>query len=450
MMSLKSKPRSVGGGLREAGRAGGLSALQAPDGAFADLDVNVTTKFQVQPDSFANERLSLALRTASLIEQNVFADIGQFRRVLSSEEELSKQYRVGRQAMRMAIRILQFRGTIRMQMGSHGGLVISPPRFSQMVLQTTGKLMVPRPDLDHIRQARRVLSVVATMLAAEQHAAAAQLVLNRLQNRGGSPDEEYSHQLDEPARFVVALASCSKNIALELFAYTLANIANIYTPRELVNHGDVRLWWTRACEDSIVTAIRCGDVDTARGLVEDYHRNIDQRIGATAAVHLVVPPPGCETLRHQASRLARRIVYSIVEKGRAPGERLGSEDDLCADHLSPRTTVRAALRILEADGLILTRPGRGGGIFVGMPDQRAMAGVIGGHLRALGLATHSADRLIRMLMIGSTERDLHGSPSRQQDHLDGNPFLHLLVESLNCFLDFGSLDRPRKIYSDSN
>ena len=49
-----------------------------------------------------------------------------------------------------------------------------------------------------------------------------------------------------------------------------------------------------------------------------------------------------------------------IEAGRlAPGSVLPSEADLVAQHGVSRFTVRHALAVLEADGLISTRPGRG-------------------------------------------------------------------------------------------
>jgi GntR family transcriptional regulator, transcriptional repressor for pyruvate dehydrogenase complex len=70
-----------------------------------------------------------------------------------------------------------------------------------------------------------------------------------------------------------------------------------------------------------------------------------------------------------AERLRREIVT-----GRLPiGERLPSEEELTATFGIARTTLREALRVLESQGLIEIRRGRGGGPTVTKPDLAPVA-----------------------------------------------------------------------------
>lgn len=57
--------------------------------------------------------------------------------------------------------------------------------------------------------------------------------------------------------------------------------------------------------------------------------------------------------------LARRLRWEFKEEGIRPGSRLPSLSDIARRHTTTRTTVTRALRILVADGLIETVPGRG-------------------------------------------------------------------------------------------
>jgi GntR family transcriptional repressor for pyruvate dehydrogenase complex len=65
-----------------------------------------------------------------------------------------------------------------------------------------------------------------------------------------------------------------------------------------------------------------------------------------------------------AERLRRQIVRGQLQIG----ERLPPEEELTATYGIARTTLREALRVLESQGLITIRRGRGGGPVVTAPD----------------------------------------------------------------------------------
>ena len=85
------------------------------------------------------------------------------------------------------------------------------------------------------------------------------------------------------------------------------------------------------------------------------------RVVSPAAEALDRPPKMSEVL---ADRLRARI----LGEGLPPGRTLSSEPEIIARYRVGRATVREALRLLEADGLIEIRRGRGGGIVVREPD----------------------------------------------------------------------------------
>ncbi len=65
-----------------------------------------------------------------------------------------------------------------------------------------------------------------------------------------------------------------------------------------------------------------------------------------------------------AEEVRRRILEQISVGDLRPGQRLGAERDLAVDLGVSRSSLRQALSVLEAEGVVRRVPGRGGGTFV--------------------------------------------------------------------------------------
>nr|WP_271210838.1 GntR family transcriptional regulator [Rhodococcus wratislaviensis] len=65
--------------------------------------------------------------------------------------------------------------------------------------------------------------------------------------------------------------------------------------------------------------------------------------------------------------------HSIQKEGLRPGDALLIESDMRVSVEVGRSSLYEALRILEQQGAIAIRPGRGGGLTVGLPDSRQLA-----------------------------------------------------------------------------
>ncbi|CAB4849899.1 unannotated protein [freshwater metagenome] len=80
--------------------------------------------------------------------------------------------------------------------------------------------------------------------------------------------------------------------------------------------------------------------------------------------------------------LANRLRKQILESDMPEGTALPVERELAASVGLGRQTVRDALRVLEIEGLVVTRPGRAGGSFVRRPDtstfQRSLQSLVTG------------------------------------------------------------------------
>ncbi|WP_368680314.1 FadR/GntR family transcriptional regulator [Rhodococcus opacus] len=78
----------------------------------------------------------------------------------------------------------------------------------------------------------------------------------------------------------------------------------------------------------------------------------------------------------RAEMVAQRVVHMIQEQGLKPGDPLPIESDMYETFGVGRSTLREALRVLEQQGVIVIRPGRGGGPTVGLPDSRHLASTL--------------------------------------------------------------------------
>lgn len=78
----------------------------------------------------------------------------------------------------------------------------------------------------------------------------------------------------------------------------------------------------------------------------------------------------------RATLIAQRIVRQIHEGRLVPGDALRSEKDMLVSYGVGRNTLREALRVLELQGVIVLRPGRGGGPVVAQPDSRHLASTL--------------------------------------------------------------------------
>src|SRR5690606_3407909 len=106
--------------------------------------------------------------------------------------------------------------------------------------------------------------------------------------------------------------------------------------------------------------------------------------------------------------LAEELRDRILSGELAEGERLPVEEDLTAQFGVARTTLREALRVLESQGLITIRRGRGGGPVVTHPDLEPISTALAISLQLQGTSVSDLDdarRLIEPQIAGRLARD---------------------------------------------
>jgi GntR family transcriptional repressor for pyruvate dehydrogenase complex len=74
-----------------------------------------------------------------------------------------------------------------------------------------------------------------------------------------------------------------------------------------------------------------------------------------------------------ADLMVQELVDRISAGGIAPGDRIGSEQDMIQDFGVSRSVVREALRLLERDGIVRVKPGPSGGVFATRPGSQPLA-----------------------------------------------------------------------------
>lgn len=83
--------------------------------------------------------------------------------------------------------------------------------------------------------------------------------------------------------------------------------------------------------------------------------------------------------------VAREIANDIFARGLLPGDALPNEGEMLKVLDVSRATLRESLRVLETQGVIAMRTGRGGGPVVAQPSPRALADTLTVNLRSLGV-----------------------------------------------------------------
>ena len=101
--------------------------------------------------------------------------------------------------------------------------------------------------------------------------------------------------------------------------------------------------------------------------------------------------------RSRPLRVADAIKDWVVERGMSAGDRLPSEPDLIEIFSMAKGTIREAMRILEAQGLVETKTGPGGGTFVKQVSHERARALLGNYFYFKDLKIRDIYQLREML-----------------------------------------------------
>lgn len=317
---------------------------------------------------------------AHRIEADVIAAGWPVGGVLGSEGELLERYGVSRGVLREALRVLEYLGVARMRRGP-GGVVVTRPDPSAVTNAVVVYLTFARARLEEVLALRSAIEESAARLAAERR------TWDDIALLESTIAAEREHGVDEVALHRT-IAGITRNPAFELFVEILGRISSLYFwPSDLSairRRSAIRE--ATAAHQRLVDAIIAGDADAAARRVvrhldagRDYlsARQLDRTLGFAEAIAM---PDGSDS--RLAPVVARRIYTEVVARGWPIGELLGSEAELIVRHGVSRAVLREAMRLLEYNGIVRTRRGPGGGIFVAAPSQAATVGAMAVYLES--------------------------------------------------------------------
>jgi DNA-binding FadR family transcriptional regulator len=89
--------------------------------------------------------------------------------------------------------------------------------------------------------------------------------------------------------------------------------------------------------------------------------------------------PANRTRRSRPFHVADAIKDWVVERGLQPGDRLPGEAELIERFGMSKGTIREAMRLLQAQGLVETKTGPGGGSFVGEVTRERATALLGNY-----------------------------------------------------------------------
>lgn len=113
------------------------------------------------------------------------------------------------------------------------------------------------------------------------------------------------------------------------------------------------------------------------------------------------------------ARVAEALKTWVMEQGLQSGDRLPGEAELMARFGMSKGTIREAMRILEAQGLVRTRTGPGGGTFVAEMSEETARALLSNYFYFKGLSIEDVYRLRRILE-PEMAADLAGKLDREQ------------------------------------
>ena len=313
---------------------------------------------------------------ADIIERNW--PVGQ---VLGSEPELLARYGVSRAVFREAVRLVEHQQIVAMRRGPGGGLIVTEPSIDAITDAVQLTLFRSATPLEEVFQAREVLESLVMHITASNATDSDQRIFSavlRAEKDGTSSDPRALH---------AALASATKNPAIELFVDLLNRVAHVYLSETATYSPQITTERERAHE-RIVEAVCAGDGVAAERRMRRHleaeaeflhtHRSSQQPIGP------VVAPEGPTTLK-RGDEVARALLSEVVAGGHQPGDYLGSEAELMEQFGVSRAIIREAVQLLEHYDVAAMRRGPGGGLVVVAPGLSAVTDVLALYLEFHGI-----------------------------------------------------------------
>jgi DNA-binding FadR family transcriptional regulator len=322
---------------------------------------------------------------ARRIESDIVAAGRKVGSVFGSQAELLERYSVSRAVFREAVRVLEHLGVARMRRGPGGGLVVTVPDPTAVLAAVTVYVTFERITLDEVLDARASFEDAVVRRAIESGSS---LLAARLEQL--LADEAKTGEVSE-AQLHLTIAAATGNPVFELFTLVLARLHSLFTDSARLGASRRRLavQGARAAHVKLVESIVAGDTETAaRRAVQHVQGGREylssKQLDRSLRIADVIAPDANET--NLAPRIARLLYSRLVATGWPVGELLGSEAELLDECEVSRSVLREALRLLELNGVVRTKRGPGGGVYITAPSRTPVVESMAAFLDAGGVS----------------------------------------------------------------
>jgi len=300
---------------------------------------------------------------------------------IGTEAELLQKFKVSRATLVEATRQIESQGAATMRRGSNGGLFVLGSNTATAARVIAQYLELADVSIAEQYETARIVETEAVRLAAISCSEESSARL-REEARELSQAIEHVEFHAKAMRLRFSISEVGGNSALTLFLRALARVITSYVRPDLRGKLRDRRFEHLVASDmiAIVEAVTAGD----HALGDNYTRQDLERREARARILAVAHADlsGGAFSRPTPTKLAEQVALSlrqdILTGGLRTGDRVAHEPQLPGRYTVSQWTMRQGIRILELHGIIETRRGQGGGLFVGQPSpEYAIATVVG-------------------------------------------------------------------------
>jgi len=293
---------------------------------------------------------------------------------IGTKADLRTRYDVAPGTVSQALRILKGRGLIDIRPGPQGGIFVDKSGGVHALADVILGFRWAETTFEQCREVRGALEPLMVVQAARHRTPAdvreLRALLHRMERACDTPTEYMSRHFALHRR----IGAIGKNALLRSLYVTI----NDFFEQHFDHGGDD----SRACRDSylihlaIVSAIADGDESAALVAAARQERFIRQRrlkrraSRGPARVEPRIRSDETFPLTSYGAAIARQLEREISGGALLPGERIGTREDLRRRFDVSVGTINEAVRLAVARGLIVSRSGPGGGLFVAEASTR--------------------------------------------------------------------------------
>jgi GntR family transcriptional regulator, transcriptional repressor for pyruvate dehydrogenase complex len=195
---------------------------------------------------------------------------------LPSERRLAERLRVGRSAVREAIKSLSLLGLLEVRQGS--GAYLSGHTSDLLPRVLEWGLLLGEPSMRDLIELRHYLEVAAAGLAAERASTEDVQELRAQLARMGEAGTDVPAYVEADLQFHLRLAQAGGNGVLASLISNIGSLTRVWATRVLEHAGETAS--SLAMHQPIVDAVAAGDVEAARRAMEAHMERAIRRLHA--------------------------------------------------------------------------------------------------------------------------------------------------------------------------